>query len=66
MFSGSAAVLPDGRLMLMYTGVHKEELPDGESADIQTQCLALGDGTEFDQNMGNPVLDASVLPKGQP
>ena len=63
-FSGSAAVLPDGRLMLMYTGVHKEELPDGESADIQTQCLALGDGTEFEKYEGNPVLDASVLPKG--
>lgn len=63
-FSGSAVTLPDGQLMLMYTGVRKEEQSDGESADIQTQCLAFGDGTEFVKYEGNPVLDGSILPEG--
>ena len=63
-FSGSAAVLPDGRLMLIYTGVRKEEAADGEVIDIQTQCLAFGDGTEFVKYEGNPVLNDSVLPEG--
>jgi len=63
-FSGSAIALPDGRLMLMYTGVRKEETADGEAADIQTQCLAFGDGTGFVKYEGNPVLNASVLPEG--
>jgi beta-fructofuranosidase len=46
-FSGSSVTLPDGRLMLMYTGERKEEMPDGRETDIQTQCLAFGDGTDF-------------------
>ena len=63
-FSGSAVTLPDGRLMLMYTGERKEEMPDGRETDIQTQCLAFGDGTDFVKYEGNPVLNGSVLPEG--
>ncbi|MDE6319779.1 MAG: glycoside hydrolase family 32 protein, partial [Lachnospiraceae bacterium] len=37
-FSGSAVVLPDGRQLLMYTGVAKETQPDGGTREIQTQC----------------------------
>ena len=63
-FSGSAATLPDGRQLLMYTGVRKEKQPDGEWRDIQTQCLASGDGTDYEKYEGNPVLDEASLPAG--
>ena len=58
-FSGSALQLPDGRHLLMYTGVRKE----GE-AEYQTQCLALGDGVDYVKYAGNPVITASLLPAG--
>ena len=46
-FSGSAVTLPDGRHLLMYTGVRREKQPDGTVRDVQTQCLAVGDGIEY-------------------
>lgn len=63
-FSGSALTLPDGRQLLMYTGVQKENLKNGGIADIQTQCLAVGDGLDYEKYEGNPVLDEKDLPKG--
>lgn len=63
-FSGSAAVLPDGRHLLMYTGVSKEAQPDGSMKDVQTQCLAVGDGVDYEKYAGNPVLDKEALPEG--
>lgn len=62
-FSGSAAVLPDGRHLLLYTGVSKETQPDGSMRDIQTQCVAIGDGIDYDKYTGNPVLTGKDLPK---
>ncbi|MCI8391752.1 MAG: glycoside hydrolase family 32 protein [Roseburia sp.] len=44
-FSGSAVTLPDGRQLLMYTGVDRRTLPDGSAQDIQTQCIAVSCGT---------------------
>ena len=61
-FSGSAVTLPDGRHLLMYTGVQKEYPVMGN--DIQTQCLAIGDGLEYEKYEGNPVLTARDLPEG--
>ena len=43
-FSGSAVELPDGRQLLMYTGVREERQADGSLKPFQTQCLAVGDG----------------------
>jgi len=63
-FSGSAVTLPDGRQLLMYTGVSKEVLPDGSMQDVQTQCLAAGDGTDYEKIFQNPVLDKKDLPEG--
>ncbi|MBR2766331.1 MAG: glycoside hydrolase family 32 protein [Blautia sp.] len=63
-FSGNAAELPDGRLMLMYTGVRKEPQADGTMRDHQTQCLAIGDGINFDKYEGNPVIESNDLPEG--
>lgn len=63
-FSGSAAELPDGRQLLLYTGVRQERQPDGRMRDIQTQCIAVGNGLDYEKIEGNPVLDASSLPAG--
>lgn len=58
-FSGSAVGLPDGRMLLLYTGMRR-----GCGAQRQTQCIALGDGEDFEKYGGNPVIDASALPEG--
>jgi len=63
-FSGSAVELPDGRHLLMYTGVVKEPLPDGSFRELQTQCVALGDGMDYEKYPQNPVLDGRNLPEG--
>lgn len=63
-FSGSAIELPDGRQLLMYTGVQQERLRNGGIRDIQTQCLAVGDGTDYEKYEKNPVLDDDDLPEG--
>ena len=61
-FSGCATDLSDGRQLLMYTGVRKEGGDKGK--ELQTQCIAVGDGTDYIKYDGNPVLDASNLPEG--
>lgn len=63
-FSGSAAELPDGRQLLLYTGVYKERQPDDTLRDIQIQCVAVGDGIEYEKYAGNPVLTQKDLPEG--
>lgn len=63
-FSGSALEMEDGRQLLMYTGVVKEVQPDGALGEIQTQCVAVGDGTDYEKYEENPVLDFSDLPEG--
>ncbi len=56
-FSGSAATLPDGRVLLMYTGEEKRG-----QAEFQQQCVAVGDGVDFEKYAGNPVIDRTKLP----
>lgn len=63
-FSGSAVTLADGRHLLMYTGVTKEQQEDGSYKDIQRQCLAIGDGINYEKYSKNPVIDETKLPKG--
>ena len=63
-FSGSAVTLPDGRQLLMYTGVLRERQRDGGLCEIQTQCLAVGNGVDYEKYEGNPVLDEKDLPEG--
>ena len=62
-FSGSAAILPDGRQLLIYTGVVREMQADGSMRDVQTQCLAVGDGIDYEKYAGNPVLTQDDLPE---
>ncbi len=60
-FSGSAVEMPDGRLMLCYTGVQ----PAGTfRRETQAQCIAVGDGTDFEKSLLNPVVRHAHLPKG--
>ena len=63
-FSGGAVELPDGRQLLMYTGVRRGHNADGYLQDIQTQCLAIGDGVDYEKYPGNPVLTVDDLPQG--
>lgn len=63
-FSGSAIELPDGRQLLMYTGVYKIRRDDAVIEEYQHQCLAVGDGINYEKYEGNPVLDAADLPAG--
>ena len=60
-FSGSAAELPDGRQLLMYTGVLQEG--GDKEREYQTQCIAVGDGKDYVKYGKNPVLDSDVLPE---
>lgn len=49
-FSGSAIELPDGRQLLMYTGVVRTPQWNGGYCDIQNQCIAVGDGTDYEKD----------------
>ncbi len=66
-WSGSAVELRDGRHMLIYTG--RTPLPAGTSQGeageiVQVQCLAFGDGLNYEKYEANPVITAQDLPDG--
>lgn len=64
-FSGSAIELPDGRHLLLYTGVAAGELEeDGTVRQRQVQCVAVGDGVDYEKYEGNPVIGSEQLPEG--
>ena len=63
-FSGSAVETPDGKHLLMYTGVYRIIGEDGRLQDRQIQCVALGDGVNYEKSHKNPVLTAADLPEG--
>lgn len=63
-FSGSAISLEDGRHLLMYTGVQENTQPDGTKKIMQTQCLAFGNGMDYEKYTANPVLTSGDLPEG--
>lgn len=63
-FSGSAVELPDGRQLLMYTGVQRGRDEEGFIQDVQTQCVAIGDGVNYEKYALNPVLSKKDLPAG--
>ncbi len=60
-FSGSAVELSDGRHLLMYTGVKGI---DGTPGCQQVQCIAYGDGVDYEKYEANPVLTVKNLPEG--
>ncbi len=60
-FSGSAIELDDGKHLLMYTGVVRIPQP-GKEVFTQTQCIATGDGENYNKYFGNPVLTVAQMP----
>ena len=61
-FSGSAVEMPDGRHLLMYTGVRNVRGKNGVTESFQTQCIAIGDGVNYEKYEGNPVIRGSDIP----
>ena len=70
-YSGCAMEMPDGRQLLMYTGLrapkNAEEALEAAAVTseyMQCQNLAFGDGTDYVKYENNPVIDCSILPEG--
>lgn len=63
VFSGGA-LEADGKQYLMYTGVEETVLPNGRKEIRQNQCLAVGDGINYEKVSANPVVTADMLPEG--
>jgi len=63
-FSGGAVEMPDGRHLLMYTGVRNVRRRNGMIEAFQTQCMAIGDGVDYEKVDANPVIDGKLLPEG--
>jgi len=59
-FSGTATELPDGRQLLIYTGVR----PCEDGSEYQAQCIAIGDGQAYTKFEKNPVISEAMLPEG--
>ena len=63
VFSGGA-VEKDGKHYLLYTGVKEITDEAGKKAIRQEQCLAEGDGLNYQKVSCNPVITAELLPEG--
>ncbi len=61
-FSGSALEY-QGQHVLLYTGVEEKETENGKQIR-QTQCLAIGDGVDYQKTEDNPVIYPDGLPQG--
>jgi len=62
-FSGSAIEV-DGKHVLIYTGVVDKVEDDGSYLIRQTQCIAIGDGVDYEKLDCNPVITSDSLPQG--
>ena len=62
-FSGSALEY-DGKHVIMYTGVLDNKDENGERVVRQTQCIAIGDGENYEKLECNPVITHEMLPDG--
>ena len=63
-FSGGAIAIDEKTHLLIYTGVLREKQTDGTFLDVQTQCIATGDGENYTKYVNNPVIDEAMLPEG--
>lgn len=63
-FSGSAVETKDGKHLIMYTAHLEQEMEDGTTQAIETQCIATGNGVDYIKYDGNPVLTGQDLPEG--
>ena len=62
-FSGSAVTMPNGKQMIMYTGC-VEDPTDEKGRWIQHQCIAVGDGIDYEKLEDNPIITEDDLPDG--
>jgi len=62
-FSGSA-IEHDGKHVLFYTGVTESESSNNGSEILQNQCIAIGDGIDYQKPKENPIIDGELLPEG--
>lgn len=62
-FSGSA-IEYEGKHILMYTGIEERMKEDGTQYVRQRQCIAVGDGVNYEKLKENPVISADLLPEG--
>jgi len=62
-FSGTALGW-DGKHVLMYTAVKESMDENGDKIVRQTQCIALGDGVNYEKYEKNPIIEADMLPAG--
>ena len=63
VFSGSA--IEDGeKQILIYTGVKEKVIENGKKCIRQNQCVAIGNGVEYEKIKNNPVVTADMLPEG--
>ena len=63
-FSGSAIETEDGKHLILYTGVLRKQDENGNFYDVQTQCVAVGDGRDYEKYEMNPVITGDKLPEG--
>ena len=63
VFSGSAIEAGEEQV-LVYTAVEVKELDNSKKCIRQTQCIAIGDGTDYKKYENNPVITADMLPEG--
>lgn len=64
VFSGSAIDLGNGKHLLMYTGVKETWKKKAKHPQVrQMQCVAIGNGLEYEKYENNPVIDETMLPK---
>lgn len=63
-FSGGAVETPDGKHLLMYTGVRNVRRRNGTMESFQTQCIAIGDGVNYEKYELNPVIRSEDVPNG--
>lgn len=61
-FSGSA-IEWKGKHVLAYTGVERT-VENGQEQDYQRQCIAIGDGINYQKIQENPVISGDVVPAG--
>ena len=60
-WSGSAFELADGTHALIYTGLTEDSKT---ASNVQTQCLAIGNGVDYIKSNLNPVIGGDLLPQG--
>lgn len=63
VFSGTALEAGE-KQVLIYTGVEEKKAENGEKCVLQNQCIAVGDGTDYEKSACNPVITGDLLPKG--